>query len=349
MKCDIDENVNTANSYLFTAGPPATTTTSLPYFASMMVLPSAGRYWRTLKHLRASQLFYLLRHRVLGRNDISQWPEAYVTVRAHDGLPKVREWQPGLARQIIRAGDVRFGERARRDWERIPWRTKEIARRQMFHANYCDFLNVDLSAQEDSELLHRAIGIALSWSDQNPSGREVGWHPFFLSLRIVNWLKFLVRNADHAEEAGDEARINQVLVSLRIQVLSLESRLEKELLANHLLKNAKALVFAGTLLEAPESDRWRVLGQQLLRKQIAEQILPDGGHIERSPMYHAWILDHMLDIRNLFASCPPDAPECASEVSNCVERMTRYLGQIIHSWVSLGQPHRSWRRQAHTR
>jgi uncharacterized heparinase superfamily protein len=330
MTCDIDENLNTANSYLFAAEPPATNTISMPYFASRMVPPSAGRYWRTLRHLRASQIFYLVRHRVLGGNDIGHWPEAHVAIRAYDRLPKIREWQPGLARQIIRTGDVRFDERVPRESENIPWYAKEIARRQMFHANYCDFLNVDLSAPEESELLHRAIRITLSWCDQNPTGTEVGWHPFLLSLRIVNWLKFLVRNADHAEKTGYGAQIDQILVKLRIQVLSLESRLERELLANHLLKNAKALVFAGTLLEAPERDRWRVVGEKLLLRQIAEQILPDGGHIERSPMYHAWILDHMLDIRNLFDSCPSDVPECAAEVSNCIERMARYLGQITH-------------------
>src|SRR6185312_16896721 len=120
-----------------------------------------------------------------------------------------------------------------------------------------------------------------------------------------NWLKFLTRNATRAQEVGDGAQIDRILTSLRVQVLSLESRLERELLANHLLKNAKALVFAGALLNAPESARWRALGQQLLREQIAEQILPDGGHIERSPMYHAWVLDDLLDIQHLFESHPP--------------------------------------------
>jgi uncharacterized heparinase superfamily protein len=240
------------------------------------------------------------------------------------------EWEPVLARQIIQAGDVRFVEPSIQAPEQTPWWTKEISRRQIYHANYCDFLNVDLDGPKDSELLHRATRIALSWCDQNPRGSEIGWGPFFLSLRIVNWLKYLVRNAARGEMIGDGAQIERVLASLHVQILSLESRLERELLANHLLKNAKALVFAGALLEAPESDRWRGLGQQILREQIAEQILPDGGHIERSPMYHAWILDDLLDIQCLFESCPPDAPECALEVTQCIDSMTRYLSQIIH-------------------
>jgi uncharacterized heparinase superfamily protein len=330
MQADIDESVRTSNSYLFAPMLRGADVTPLPDFASSMASPSAGRYWRTLKHLRASQLFYLVWHRILNRNELSRWPEAYVKLRACQRPPKMAEWEPILARQVIQVGDVRFLEPAIHGSETSPWWKKEIARRQIFHANYCDFLNVDLSTPEDSRLLQRATRIALTWCDQNPLGAEIGWGQFVLSLRIVNWLKFLVRNAARAEQMGDGAQIDRVLASLRVQVLSLESRLERELLANHLLKNAKALVFAGALLEAPESDRWRAVGQQLLREQLAEQILPDGGHIERSPMYHAWILDDLLDIQHLFESCPPDAPECALEVSQCVESMTRYLSQIIH-------------------
>lgn len=326
----IRESVAAGNTYLFAPRLVGPDVTPVPDFASAMPSPSVGRYWRTLKHLRASQLFYLVRHRVFGRNDISRWPKAHVALRVPYRHPKIPEWQPILARQIIQAGDVRFSEPVAQGSHQSPWWSKEVSRRQIYHANYCDFLNVDLSASEDSNLLHQAIGIALSWCDQNPTGTEMGWHQFFLSLRIVNWCKFLLRNADRARNLGDSGQIDRVLASLRIQVLSLESRLERELLANHLLKNAKALVFAGAVLEAPESSRWRLLGQQLLRHQIAEQILPDGGHIERSPMYHAWILDDLLDVRHLFEACPPDARECASEVSKCIERMARYLGQIVH-------------------
>ena len=332
MKAEIDEEVRTSNSYLFAPTLRGADATPLPDFAANTASPSAGRYWRTLKHLRSSQLFYLMRHRILNRKELCHWPEAYVSLRACPSQLKLKmaEWQPVLARQIIQTGEVRFIEQAIQGTEQAPWWTKEISRRQIYHANYCDFLNVDLDGPEDSHLLRRATEIALSWRDQNPRGTEVGWGPFFLSLRIVNWLKYLVRNAFRSEMIGDRAQIELVLASLRVQILSLESRLERELLANHLLKNAKALVFAGALLEAPESGRWRSLGQQILREQIAEQILPDGGHIERSPMYHAWILDDLLDIRHMFESCPPDAPECALEVSQCIVSMGSYLSQIVH-------------------
>jgi uncharacterized heparinase superfamily protein len=330
MKIDINETITTSNGYLFAPVLYGADAASLPAFASPIAAPSVGKYWRTLKHLRASQLYYLVTHRLWGRNELNHWPEASVRLRVCQMPSTVGEWEPALARRIIRAEDVRFVELAISTVMQASWRTKEISRRQIFHANYCDFLNVDLTSPAESDLLRRAIRIALSWRDQNPLGTEIGWGQFFLSLRVVNWIKFLVRNANRAEEIGNGEQIDQILASLRVQILSLENRLERELLANHLLKNAKALVFAGALLDAPESDRWGVLGQRLLRQQIAEQILPDGGHIERSPMYHAWVLDDLLDIQHLFEFCPPIVPECASDVFRCVKSMARYLSQIVH-------------------
>jgi uncharacterized heparinase superfamily protein len=118
--------------------------------------------------------------------------------------------------------------------------------------------------------------------------------------------------------------------NLRIQILLLESRLERELLANHLFKNAKALIFAGALLEAPESRRWQILGERLLMEQMAEQILPDGGHLERSPMYHAWLLDDLVDVRNLLEHRPSMVSGCREEVLHNISRMAHYLNEVVH-------------------
>src|ERR1700733_3358155 len=152
MNAEIDEEVRTSNSYLFAPTLRGADATPLPDFAANTASPSAGRYWRTLKHLRSSQLFYLVRHRILNRNELSRWPEAYVTLRALPSQLKMAEWQPVLARQIIKAGDVRYLEPAIQGLEQAPWWTKEISRRQIYHANYCDFLNVDLNGSEDSKM-----------------------------------------------------------------------------------------------------------------------------------------------------------------------------------------------------
>ncbi|PYY12630.1 MAG: heparinase, partial [Acidobacteria bacterium] len=199
----------------------------------------------------------------------------------------------------------------------------------LYHLNYCDFLNVDLRAFERRFHLRRALDVALDWCTQNTTGMEVGWEPYPLSLRIVNWLKFLMRNAERAEALGKGETLQALLAGLRIQALALEARLETHLLANHLMKNIKALMFAGALLGAPESSRWWARGEKLLKRELAEQILADGGHFERSPMYHAEALEDLLDIRTLASACG-SVMKCAPQLSACIAQMAAFLRCMLH-------------------
>jgi uncharacterized heparinase superfamily protein len=329
MKIELDEELVRSNDYLFLPMDWGEESTVLPQFAPPVTSPSFGQYWRTLRYLRKSQIYYLLKHRVLSRKNLGQWPRAKTKLAVHHTSGAFEEWCPAVARRILEVGGVQF------DPEKVnrragSWREEEVSRRQFFHANYCDFLNLDLTAPDDCQLLRRAVDIALSWRDQNPLGSELGWGCFFLSLRIVNWSKFLSRNAGRAVEIGYGAEVDRVIGNFRTQVLVLESRLERELLANHLFKNAVALIFAGALLEGPESGRWQRLGEQLLMEQMKEQILPDGGHVERSPMYHAWLLDDLVDLRNLFTVRPPIAAICKEEVLRNIGKMAHFLSVMVH-------------------
>ena len=92
--------------------------------------------------------------------------------------------------------------------------------------------------------------------------------------------------------------------SLAVQARWLRKRLEYHLLANHLLTNAKALVFAGLYFQGQEANEWLHTGLTVLRDELPEQVLLDGGHFERSPMYHAIILEDVLDLLNLAATQP---------------------------------------------
>jgi uncharacterized heparinase superfamily protein len=111
-----------------------------------------------------------------------------------------------------------------------------------------------------------------------------------LSLRIVNWIKFFSNPENQSLVTRDW------LASLHQQACWLEQNLEYHILGNHLLKNAKALFFAGMYFDGGDADRWLIKSIKLLEDQANEQILPDGGHFERSPMYHS--ID-FLDILSL--------------------------------------------------
>jgi uncharacterized heparinase superfamily protein len=253
-----------------------------------------------------------------------------VILRKVSPPPTFPEWQAASALQPLEAGEFRFLNVTYAPSGCIPWSSGGLSRLWLYHLNYFDFVNLDLSAPQHRIHLRKALELAGDWCRQNKTGREIGWEPYPLSLRIVNWLKFLIRNAPTAEALGEATTLSLLLASLRIQALALEGRLETHLLANHLVKNIKALMFAGALLEVPESSRWWEKGEKLLQRELTEQILPDGGHIERSPTYHAQVLEDLLDLQALVEACGRASKNCAELLSQHVTRMADFLRSILH-------------------
>jgi uncharacterized heparinase superfamily protein len=113
--------------------------------------------------------------------------------------------------------------------------------------------------------------------------------------------------------------------SLAMQARWLAGRLEWRLLGNHLLANAKALAFAGVYFAGPEADRWLRSAVRILRAQLAEQVLADGGHFERSPMYHSIALEDVLDLHNLLG-----AGALAAALPGIAGRMGGWLAAMCH-------------------
>ncbi len=161
---------------------------------------------------------------------------------------------------------------------------------------------------------HHSISAAgaTAWIDENPPGSRPGWEPYPLSLRIVNWIKQL----QHPSE--------RIADSLALQAGYLSRTVEHHLLANHLFVNAKALVFAGAFFQ---HEKWLSQGLSILEREVPEQILSDGAHFERSPMYHALILEDLLDLVNLAQACPGLLPDLFSEPAS---RMLCWIEQMTH-------------------
>ncbi|MGD8913110.1 MAG: alginate lyase family protein [Candidatus Thiodiazotropha sp.] len=173
--------------------------------------------------------------------------------------------------------------------DEIGWNGPQREKLWRYNQHYFDDLNaIDAPTR-------RAWHAALvdDWVANNPPGQGNGWEPYPLSLRVVNWIKWSLAGATLPPTA---------LQSLAVQVRWLTGRLEIHLLGNHLFTNAKALVFAGLFFQGKEADTWLEKGLRILACEVPEQILPDGGHFERSTMYHALALEDMLDLVNA-ATC----------------------------------------------
>jgi uncharacterized heparinase superfamily protein len=97
------------------------------------------------------------------------------------------------------------------------------------------------------------------------------------------------------------------------------------------MKNTVALLFAGTFFAGDDADRWLTVSQHLLEREIDEQILPDGGHYERSPMYHSIVTQDLLDVANLLKCSEKSPPNRFLEkIKNIATRSVTYLTDIAH-------------------
>ncbi|MCG8992301.1 heparinase II/III family protein [Laribacter hongkongensis] len=199
------------------------------------------------------------------------------------------------------------------------WNSQVLEKLWLYNLHYFDDLNARCAETRRSwhlKLLSR-------WIAENPPGVGVGWEPYPISLRVVNWIKWCL--------AGNEPS-EVVRHSLAVQLRFLSRRLEVHLLGNHLFANAKALIFGGLFLEGSEAERWYASGKEIMGCQLGEQILADGGHFERSPMYHSLLLEDLLDLRNLHCAYgkPMDASwrETIAKMSAWLRAMTHPDGEI---------------------
>ena len=125
------------------------------------------------------------------------------------------------------------------------------------------------------------------WIESNPYGHGSGWEPYTISLRIVNWIKWLTKNSIN------DPKINQ---SLMMQANFLSNRIEYDIQGNHLIANYKALYFCGLFFAEKDSERFFNIGTKGITKEFKKQILEDGMHFEFSPMYQMIVLEDLLDI-----------------------------------------------------
>ncbi len=150
-----------------------------------------------------------------------------------------------------------------------------------------------------------------SWIEQARAGRSDGWDAYPVSLRVVNWI---YAYALVAEVGDDQQFLAAWRASIYRQLDFLSRHLEFHLLANHLLKNVKALVIGGLFFS---HERWLTAGERLLWREFEEQVLEDGGHYERSPMYHAQATVDFFECYALlgaFNRLPPNAGEVESKL-----------------------------------
>ncbi|MBN1676624.1 MAG: alginate lyase family protein [Kiritimatiellae bacterium] len=185
----------------------------------------------------------------------------------------------------------------------------------------------------------------------------VAWDSYPISLRLMNWCMVFFGKFREPTEADAEF-ISHLWPSIYQQTRWLSRHIEWHLMGNHVLETVSALSLSASCFHSPKLAReltreltrtspndssghdrtksktksktksaghgWHTKALRLLRQQLTEQILPDGGHFERSPMYHARIMYVLQMLANT------GDPGLEDLVGDPLERMNKALECMTH-------------------
>ena len=270
------------------------------------------RYAHTLRHLKPWQVVGRIAAPLRRRQAVWRVQETPSDLRligrAHTAFPAHAPWN---TRSDVLAGRFCFLNETADLGRPVDWRAGERPLLWQFNLHYFHYLHL-VEPEEQ-------VALCREWIGSNPIGRGVGWHPYPTALRIVNWCRA-------------ELTASDCLRSLYQQAAYLHRNVETHIYGNHLLENARALVLAGCYLRGQgEADAWLEHGVSIYRRETDEQVLSDGLHFERSPMYHALMLEGYLDVLNVLPDGHADRPwlaETARAMTDALAGVTHPDGQI---------------------
>ena len=235
------------------------------------------RLYLTLKHLKFTQVYHQIKYRLVNPKRVATlWEGGFAQVDLVDFPEKQTSlslsndvWSFSFLNQ-----EQSFSE------ESLDWSFADYGMLWTYNLNYFDWLHQPGMSKEQGLETLRQFYVAPA--EKNP----IILHPYPTSLRIINTAKFISK-----WDIKEDWLYHEVVSDLKF----LNGRLEYHLLANHLLENAFALYIGGLITDQKEITR---KGKKLLIRELKEQILNDGMHYERSPMYHLIILERLLDANN---------------------------------------------------
>ena len=226
----------------------------------------------TVKYLRLKQIYYQLYY--LLRNKF--FKKDYSKLLNKEINPLV--WTDGFlnSNSFKQPNTFTFLNLEHQFETNIDWNFKEFGKLWTYNLNYFDFLHQEnIAINEGLELIRDYQLHDINLKD----GKE----PYPISLRGINWIKFLSKN-----KIVDQ-NINQTLFN---HYQRLVNNLEYHLLGNHLLENGYSLLFGAYYFKDEFLYKKAI---KILTEELNEQVLDDGAHFELSPMYHQILLHRLLD------------------------------------------------------
>ena len=254
---------------------------------------SLGLYVHTLRYLKPVQVWSRI-WKLLCRHKIKQYSFNQIDPSLHISIRELEEdscWRRRFHAEDILNGRLGLLHQAFRFPEK-DWTEGGASHLWNFNLHYFEYgviLALKYREEERQDYRECVLSLIRAWIGQVKDGD--GWHPYTISLRLVNW-KIIYETLDEQPEKA-------VLDSMYSQYRHLIKTQETHLLGNHYFENLKTIVVFSLYFK--EMDQFRVFWKKFTT-EISEQILSDGLHFERSMMYHKIILEDILRVREALKS-----------------------------------------------
>jgi len=270
----------------------------------------------TVRHLKLTQIYYQIYYRIKKVKNLNQYG---YNSSIHSNFNRLfftlKNSLGGFSRQDR---TFNFLNLSHNFANRIDWDYQGYGKLWNYNLQYFNCLHQDdLSYETKNAWL-------LEITDWLNTGR-LKLEPYPVSLRIMNMIRYC---------SSQNEFNSQMVGSIYRQTKYLNEHLEYHLLGNHLLENGFAMIMSGYVFE---EKRWKVKAEEILFKELKEQILDDGGHFELSPMYHQIILFRILELIDWYTKVEDPNPEFlifvqqkATEMLNWLKNMTFLNGDIPH-------------------
>lgn len=288
------------------------------------------RLWRTLRPLRAEQFPWLAFHS-LRRRAPQRWQRAAAQSLTRDvtgsprweSLHQLRQhmgryaWPDALAeaRRFVDERVDLVGFSVEHDGiEAFRWDRSPHGRLWHYELHYLDAL-LPLAASGTAEDHQRLVRLLDAYLRANAAGSDPGWEPYPASLRAMNFL----RAAAWLAPASRPVAARMVLEARRICAW-LPWLWEAHLQANHLMANCMAMAMCALCTRRLGPAEPHAIRR--LDVELARQFLEDGGHIERSPLYHEQLTCWLSE---LAALAPPSIRDRWRDLHGRAERFAEHL------------------------
>ena len=263
---------------------------------------NVGTVLRTLYYLKSKQLVYQIKYRL----GIPPLPRGLLKLNKENIKLKSFEYLETSSSLTKGPFKFEFLNQSHVFDDDIDWNYSAKGKLWNYNLNYFDFIcKRDLKY----EVVDKYIKSYSNSYETIIDGKEA----YPTSLRMMNFVKLI------CQYDSKELRL-----IIKKDVEKLYQSLEYHLLGNHLLENSFALYFCSHLY--PKEQKLVNKSLSLLKEQLDEQILDDGGHYERSFMYHQILLGRLLECISISEANP-------NEWNKGVVKFLRKKAKLMLSWM----------------